>query len=79
MWFSVCMAWGVLVPGQWWLVVRLERGVVTAWWWTAFYIACMAVGFIWRFRTGCWKGIDLLGAERPVIPNRPGAEAMVVE
>lgn len=77
--FSVCMAWGVLVPGQWWLVVRLERGVVTAWWWTAFYIALMAIGFIWRFRSGAWKAIDMLGAERPVIPNRPGAEAMVVE
>ncbi len=79
MWFSILIAWGVLVPGQWWLVTQAQAGVIAAWWWTAFYILLLAIGFVWRFQRGRWKTIDLLGAERPVIPNRPGAEAMVVE
>ena len=78
MWFSFVMAWGVLVPGQFVLVIWLGQGVIVSWIWTAFYIALMAGGFIWRFRQRKWQSIDLLGSERPIEPNRPGAEAMLV-
>lgn len=78
MWFSFAMAWGVLVPGQFVLVVWLQQGVIVSWIWTAIYIALMALGFIWRFQKGQWQSIDMLGNERPVEPNRPGAEAMLV-
>ncbi len=78
MWFSFAMAWGVLVPGQLILIIGLGYGVIMAWSWTAFYIFLMAVGFIWRFRSGRWKSIDMLGGERPIEPKRPGAEAMLV-
>jgi multidrug resistance protein, MATE family len=77
MWFSCLMAWGMLVPGQVLLVLVWEQGVVVSWAWTAFYIACMAVGFTMRFRGGRWKTIDMLGAERSLPPTRPGAEAMI--
>lgn len=78
MWFSVAMAWGLLVPGQIVLVYVLQRGVIAAWCWTAIYIFLMAVGFIWRFFQGRWKEIDMLGATRPIQPNRPGVEALVM-
>ena len=76
--FSLAMAWGMLVPGQVVLVFVLEQGVIVAWSWTALYIFAMALGFIWRFRTGVWKSIDVLGSERPIQPDRPGAEALLV-
>ncbi len=76
--FSLALAWGLLVPGQLILVYVLDQGVVVAWTWTALYIFAMAIGFTWRFRKGTWKSIDVLGIERPIQPDRPGAEALVV-
>lgn len=78
MWFSFAMAWGVLVPGQVVLVFGMDQGVIVSWLWTAFYILLMSIGFVWRFRTGRWKTIDMLGAHRPVVATRPGSEALVV-
>jgi len=77
MWFSCLLAWGMLVPGQIVIVFVLEKGVIAAWAWTALYIAAMALGYTWRYRSGRWKSIDMLGAERPLSPNRPGAEALI--
>jgi hypothetical protein len=54
----------------------LQRGIVAAWLWTAFYIALLATGYILRFRSGAWKSIDVLGRQAPVEPLRPGSEAL---
>jgi MATE family multidrug resistance protein len=76
--YSLVMAWGVLVPGQFLIVIVWEAGVIIAWAWTAFYIALLAIGFYCRFRAGHWRDIDMLETSRPIHPDRPGAEAMVV-
>ncbi len=77
MYFSLALAWGVLVAGEVVLVFVLKAGIFAVWSWTCFYITLLAGGFAWRFRTGVWKHIDLLGASVPIQPDRPGAEGMV--
>lgn len=74
--YSVIMAWFVLALGQVVLMLVLQRGIVAAWLWTAFYIALLATGYILRFRSGAWKSIDVLGRQAPVEPLRPGSEAL---
>lgn len=78
MWYSLAVAWGVLVPGQFLIVFWWEAGVIAAWCWTAFYILVLSLGLFLRFRKGCWRDIDVLGAPAPVPPDHPGAEAVVV-
>lgn len=76
--YSVVMAWGLLVPGQAVIVLVLKANIIYAWAWTAFYIALLALGFYLRFRAGYWRDIDMLESSRAILPDRPGAEAMVV-
>ncbi len=78
MWYSVIMAWLMLVAGQIVLVIYLGYGIVVAWIWTALYIAVLAVGYVWRFASGCWKSITVLEQQPQLEPARPAAEAMIV-
>ncbi len=76
MYYSVTMAWGLLVTGQVVIVFVLKAGILVSWAWTAFYIGVMAIGYIWRFKCGRWRSIDVLGVSVPLVPRRPGAEAL---
>ncbi len=78
MWFSFLLAWGLLVPGQFVLILLLDASVIHAWWWTAFYILLLGIGFTVRFQKGRWTKIDVLGIPSPILPDRPGAEALLV-
>jgi len=64
MYFQTALAWGFLVVGQVIIVFVLKLGVYASWLWTVCYIILLGIGFIWRFRSGCWKKIRLL--ERPL-------------
>ncbi len=77
MYYSLAVAWGFLVTGQVLIVIVFKLGIFVAWGWTAVYIAILASGYLWRFRSGKWKNIDLLGSQVPIQPDRPGAEALV--
>ncbi len=79
MYYSIAMAWGVLVPGQVYIVLVKHMDILSSWTWTAFYICAMAIGYFLRFAGGRWQKIDLLGRRRAVViePTRPGAEALL--
>ena len=78
MYYSVVMAWGVWITGELVILLVLKLGIVAAWVWLMVYVILMAVGFIWRYRSGRWKSIELIDRETPVQPPRGGAEAMIV-
>jgi len=78
MYYSVAMAWCLLVPGQFLLVVYFQRGIILSWLWTALYIMALAAGYLWRFKAGRWRSIDLLDRQTPLEPARPAAEALII-
>jgi len=61
MYYSIIMAWGMLVVGAYVIVEVLHLGIIVLWSWVALYITCMAWGYVLRFRSGRWKNIDVLG------------------
>ena len=80
MYYSVGAAWLLLVPGQLLIVNVLHGSIVHSWMWTAFFIAVLGVGYLFRFRKGRWKTIDLMGRHTPPIePARGGAEALAAD
>lgn len=78
MYYSVAMAWGLWIGGELVILFVLQRGIVSAWLWLMFYVIVMALGFLWRYRTGRWKDIELLEKQPTLQPPHSGAEAMIV-
>lgn len=78
MYYSVAMAWGLWMVGEVVILRVLRLGILPAWAWLMFYVIVMAVGFLWRYRSGRWKTLELLDRQTPLQPTRPGAEALVV-
>lgn len=60
-WVSGLLAWLFWIPGVIYLYTVQNAGIVTLWLFTSLYIAIFAMVFFFRFRTGKWKHIDLLG------------------
>jgi MATE family multidrug resistance protein len=60
-WASGLLAWLFWIPGVIYLYAVKNTGIVTLWLFTSLYIAIFALVFFFRFRTGKWKRIDLLG------------------
>lgn len=78
MYYSVVMAWGVWITGELVIFFVLRRGIVAAWCWLMVYVILMAAGFLWRYRSGRWKSIELLERQSTLQPPHGGAEAMIV-
>jgi MATE family multidrug resistance protein len=78
MYYSVAMGWVFWIGGEFVLLFVFKAGLLAAWIWMTVYVVFMAAGFLWRYRSGAWKSIDMLGRETPLQPNRPGAEAFAV-
>lgn len=55
-------AWGLLIPGTWWLVYRLHASVIWVWGWLTFYAWITAVLMGLRFRWGKWKTLYITAA-----------------
>jgi MATE family multidrug resistance protein len=57
--YMLVMGWGLWIPGE---LLILYRGgtVLHAWYWLAVYVALLSFGFLWRWRGGRWRQIDLL-------------------
>ena len=65
MWTRLVSAWTVFVPVAWWAVVRMHGGPAGAIGVTIFYLAVLALAFLWRFRSGGWRRIELVEPELP--------------
>jgi len=61
MWAAIIVAWIFFVPPVYVIIEILKEGVLLAWGWATLYIILIGSVFCWRFRTGKWKKIDLLG------------------
>lgn len=68
MWARIVLAWGVFIPGAW-LAVRVYGGgvgmLMAA---VASYIGLLALALLWRYRSGRWRSIDLVGTEPVLVP-----------
>lgn len=90
--YSVAMSWGLWIPGNLWIVRQLGRlqrqpdglpvwmygGIVPIWLWMTAFVLFLAIGFIWRFRSGRWKSIVLIEPISIRLPPRIGADALTV-
>ena len=57
MYVMLFCAWGLLVPGTWFIVYKLHLSVFWVWSWLTFYAGLTALFMLWRFLRGKWKGI----------------------
>lgn len=64
----IAMAWFVFVPTSVVSVMVLDGGHVAAMLCVAGYIAVLAGVFLWRFRGGAWRRIDLTGSGPELVP-----------
>jgi hypothetical protein len=53
-------------------------GIVPIWLWMTAFVLFLAIGFIWRFRSGRWKSIVLIEPISIRLPPRIGADALTV-
>lgn len=51
----ICCAWGLLIPGTWWLVYQCHSSVLAVWSWLTFYAWLTAGLMLWRFLQGKWS------------------------
>ena len=63
MWARLLSAWTVFVPVAWWAVTLRHGGPMAAIGVTIFYLAVLACAFLWRFRSGAWRRIELVEVE----------------
>ncbi len=66
MWYHTAVAWGVFVTGEALILLRFGGGAIAAWGWAVLYFFLLAAGFIWRFRSGRWKRIQLIERSAPL-------------
>lgn len=52
-------AWGLMIPGAWFIIYKLHGSVFMVWSWLTFYAALTAVIMLWRFAKGEWKKIKV--------------------
>ena len=57
MYVMLFCAWGLLIPGTWYIVYKLQLSVFWVWSWLTFYAGLTAVFMLWRFFQGKWKTI----------------------
>ncbi|MBW2059428.1 MAG: MATE family efflux transporter [Deltaproteobacteria bacterium] len=64
MWTSVIAGWTLFVPPVYLTVSVFHGGLFAAWVWATLYIIVLALVYLWRFRQGKWKTIDMIGKDR---------------
>jgi MATE family multidrug resistance protein len=57
--WQTALAWGVFVPLAWLLGVKLGYGLDGAYAGGVLYVALLAGGLLWRFRSGRWRSIHI--------------------
>ncbi len=60
MWMQILVAWIVFIPPVYLIIERFQGGLVAAWLWWLVYAVVLGVVFWLRFRSGYWKGIQMI-------------------
>src|SRR5262245_6011332 len=72
MWLRLLVAWILFLPAAWLVVDRLHGGALAAILCIVGYVFLLAIGFVWRFRSGAWRRIRLIehapDAGDPTVP-----------
>jgi len=63
MWTRLVAAWSIFLPVAWWAVSVRGGGPVATIAVIVFYLAVLALAFLWRFASGAWRRIELVEAE----------------
>lgn len=61
LWARIVVAWAFFVPGSWYWIHHSAGGGAAAVWSIVGYVAALAGVFLWRFRGGAWRRIELTG------------------
>jgi len=67
LWARVVLAWFMFMPAAYYLVSVRQQGYVAAMLCLMGYLTLLAIVFVWRFRSGAWRKIDLTGAHEPAL------------
>ena len=57
--------WFLLVPGVIIMIKVFHTSVLAIWIFMTCYILVEALLFFWRYKSGCWKKIDMIGRRKP--------------
>lgn len=63
MWTRLAAAWTIFLPVAWWAVSVRGGGPVATIGVIVFYLAILALAFLWRFASGAWRRIELVEPE----------------
>jgi len=72
MWFHTIVAWGFFALGEAVIVLVLKLNVFAAWGWAIAYFTILAIGWIWRVRSGHWKRIELIERKPSTVEQAGG-------
>lgn len=63
----IVLAWLVFTPAAWLAVLSFGGGVITVMVALIAYMVALAAAFAWRFASGRWREIDLVGSEPQLV------------
>ncbi len=63
------VAWVLFVPGSTLTIFVFGGGHISAMIWLVIYLGVLSLAFLWRFRKGAWRNIDLTGVEKSLMPD----------
>lgn len=89
--YSTVMGWGLWIPGELWIIWRLERiraargelpgwmfdGILPVWLWMTGFVLLLAIGFFLRFRSRRWTAIELIEPVAVILPPSVGPESPI--
>lgn len=76
MFWSMLTCWGFWITGELAILLWLKAGLAAAWIWLTLYIVLLGAGFLWRFRQGRWKTIQVIDRQFPPLPAHAPADAL---
>jgi multidrug resistance protein, MATE family len=62
MWAQIAIAWIFFVPPVYFITEYFHLGLYAAWSWAVVYVITLGLVFLFRFRSGYWKTIDMIRA-----------------
>ena len=65
LWARIGLAWFAFIPASIVAIFVLHGGVISAMCCLVGWILLLAIAYAWRFRSGAWKRIDLIGETPP--------------
>ena len=74
--WAMVMCWGFWIVGELVILLWLKAGLMAAWLWLVLYVIILGLGFLWRFRQGRWKTIQVIDRQIPPMPPHGPVDAL---